>query len=276
MERILYGKPVADALIEKSLQCIKEAYRGRKPALAVVRIGNDEASISYIKGLMKSCERANVEVLVIEMEESIAQEAACQKVCDLSADSKIDGILLQLPLPKHLDERALIECIAVDKDVDGITMGNAGRFWLNQRAFTPCTAQAVIEVAKYYQIPLAGKRVVIFGRSQIVGKPLVQCFLNEHATVSIAHSKTLDCKQLALDSDIIVSAVGKADFIQRDWMNQQVIFDVGINFKEGKLCGDVSNTAYEQADAYTPVPKGIGVVTNAVLISHVVEAYKRR
>lgn len=254
----------------------------RKPKLIIIRVGNDYASGKYVANKIKKCEEVGIESEVIQFEEYVTQDVVKHKIKSLNSNAWVTGILLQLPLPKHLDEEELTAVISPEKDVDGFTKENMGKLVLGQEGNVACTPRGVISLLKHYGIEMEGKDVLIINRSNIVGKPLAQLFLNENSTVTIAHSKTKQLKFKMMNSDIIVTAVGKPNFIKHeDLMVGQTIVDVSINFnEEGKMCGDVCKDDYEKIinDLHcnlTPVPNGVGQMTVIELIEQTIEIAER-
>ncbi|MGL4451412.1 MAG: bifunctional 5,10-methylenetetrahydrofolate dehydrogenase/5,10-methenyltetrahydrofolate cyclohydrolase [Sarcina sp.] len=254
----------------------------RKPKLVIIRVGNDYASGKYVANKIKKCEDVGIESEVIQFEEHVTQDVVKHKIKSLNSNAWVTGILLQLPLPKHLDEEELTAAITPEKDVDGFTKENIGKLILGQEGNVACTPRGIISLLKYYNIQMEGKDVLIINRSNIVGKPLAQLFLNENATVTIAHSKTKNLKFKMMNSDIIVTAVGKPNFIKHeDLMVSQTIVDVSINLnEEGKMCGDVCKDDYDKIVNHafcnlTPVPNGVGQMTVIELIEQTIEIAER-
>ena len=275
---ILKGAPVAAALAEKSAAltaALKE--KGTQPTLAILRIGQRDDDLSYERGAMKRCAAAGVEVRSVVLPESVTQQELMDRLEDLNQNESIHGILLLRPLPRHLDEEAARRALAPEKDVDGITDGSlAGVFTGSGRGFAPCTAQAVLEALQYYNIPIAGKKAVVMGRSLVVGRPAAMLLMQKNATVTVCHSRSENVPEITRSADILVVAAGKMGAVGAAYLRPgQVVIDVGIHFNEatGKLCGDVNFAEAEPlAAALTPVPGGLGAVTTAVLVNHVVEA----
>lgn len=281
---ILDGKVVAASIKEQLKEEIDEAVASgcRRPRLVIISVGDDPASKVYVRNKMKAAEEvgiiANHFPMGILEDGSPTTEYVQGIVAKLNADNEIDGIMVQLPLPKHLDERAIIDAIDPAKDVDGLTTTNIGRLRSGQDCLKPCTAAGIIDLLKYYNIRLDGKDVTIIGRSNIVGKPLADLMMAEGATVMQCHSKTKDLAFHAAFSSIVVSAVGKAKFINDRyvWANTDTVIDVGINRDEnGKLCGDVDFEGIkDKVGNITPVPGGVGPMTVAELMKNVVIAWR--
>ena len=278
---ILKGAPVAAALAEKSAaDAAALTEKGIKPTLAILRVGERDDDLSYERGAMKRCAAAGVEVRNVVFPDAVTQQELMAKLEDLNQNESIHGVLILRPLPKHLDEEAVRQALAPEKDVDGITDGSlAGVFSGSGRGFAPCTAQAVVETLQYYSIPLAGKKAVVMGRSLVVGRPAGMLLMQKNATVTICHSRSENVPAITREADILVVAAGKMGAVGAPYLRAgQVVIDVGIHFNEKtqKLCGDVDFAAAEGiVAAVTPVPGGLGAVTTAVLVNHVVEAAKR-
>ncbi len=278
MAELLKGKPVADAITAKCSEKAKELReKGIVPCLAILRVGENDADISYERGAMKRCASADVEVRNVILPKDVSQEAFDEALEALNHDDSVHGILMFRPLPKHLNSEKARNMIAPEKDIDGCTDGSlAGVFTNTPKGFAPCTAQAAIEILDYYGIEISGKNVTVLGRSLVVGKPLALLLMNRNATITVCHRKTVDTQSIARKADIVVAAIGEAENITAQYLREgQYVIDVGISWNEakGKLCGDV---LFEEAEplvkAITPVPGGVGSVTTSVLVSHVIEA----
>ena len=277
MAEILKGAPVAAALNEKtSAEIARLSEKGVKPCLAVLRVGLNEADESYIRGIMKRAEALGVEAKVYALAETASEEEVLNAVEELNNDKNIHGVLMMRPLPKHIDEDRVRRALAPEKDMDGITdIALGGVFSGNNIGYAPCTAQSCIEILDYYGYDLKGKNVCVIGRSLVIGKPVAMMALGKNATVTICHSRTENLAETVKAADVVIAAVGKAGFVTGDMLREgQVVVDVGINVNaEGKLCGDVDFDAAEKiVAAITPVPGGVGAVTTAVLMPHLVEA----
>jgi methylenetetrahydrofolate dehydrogenase (NADP+) / methenyltetrahydrofolate cyclohydrolase len=261
--------------IAEEVQKLKSS--GVTPGLAVILVGNNHASRTYVKNKQKACQELGMHSVLIELPESISETELLFKIEELNGDQSIHGILVQLPIPKHIDEKRVIESISPVKDVDGFHPINIGRMMTGQDAFLPCTPFGIMVLLEEMGIAIAGKHVVVVGRSNIVGKPAGQLFLNEHATVTYCHSRTKDLKKHTAQADILVSAVGIANFINADHIKEgAVVIDVGMNRNDaGKLCGDV---AFEEVSAkagyITPVPKGVGPMTITMLMYNTLKSAK--
>ena len=249
----------------------------KKPSLVIIRVGDDFASGKYVANKIKKCDEVGIDSKIIHFDGDVKQEVVEETILNLNKDEDITGILLQLPIPKHLDEDYLTNLIEDEKDVDGFTIGNMGKLSLGLESNVACTPRGIITLLKEFNIEIEGQDVLIINRSNIVGKPLAQLFLKENATVTIAHSKTKNLKEKIVLSDIVVTAVGKANFLRADdFKNNTTIIDVSINFNElGKMCGDVAKEDYdvlvnEKQCNLTPVPNGVGQMTVIELIEQTI------
>ncbi|NYE04964.1 methylenetetrahydrofolate dehydrogenase (NADP+)/methenyltetrahydrofolate cyclohydrolase [Bacillus niacini] len=275
---IIDGKEIAakkKVEIASEVQKLKEF--GVTPGLAVILVGNNHASRTYVTNKEKTCRELGMHSVLIELPEMATQEELLTKIEELNGDPAIHGILVQLPLPKHIDETRVIESISPLKDVDGFHPINIGRMMTGQDAFLPCTPYGIMVLLEEMGISVAGKHVVVVGRSNIVGKPVGQLFLNQHATVTYCHSKTVDLQHHTSQADILVAAVGVANFINADHVKEgAVVIDVGINRNDaGKLCGDVAFDEVSQKAGYiTPVPKGVGPMTITMLMYNTLKSAK--
>lgn len=255
----------------------------KKPSLVIIRVGDDFASGKYVANKIKKCNEVGIDSKIIHFDGDVKQEVVEETILNLNKDEDITGILLQLPIPKHLDEDYLTNLIEDEKDVDGFTIGNMGKLSLGLESNVACTPRGIITLLKEFNIEIEGQDVLIINRSNIVGKPLAQLFLKENATVTIAHSKTKNLKEKIVLSDIVVTAVGKANFLRADdFKNNTTIIDVSINFNElGKMCGDVAKEDYdvlvnEKQCNLTPVPNGVGQMTVIELIEQTIEIAEKR
>lgn len=263
--------------LKKEVEDLKE--KGIIPKLVIILVGNDPASISYIKGKQKASEETGVEFKLEHLEESTTEQGLLQLIDQYNQDENVDGILVQLPLPKHINEKAVIEKISPEKDVDGFHPINVGRMMTGQEAFLPCTPAGIVELIKSANIAIAGKHVVVVGRSNIVGKPVGQLLLNENATITYCHSKTINLQSFTKQADILIVAVGKANFLTDEYIKDgAVVIDVGVNrLESGKLVGDVDfEKAKEKASYITPVPGGVGPMTITMLVYNTVLSAKKR
>ena len=276
----LEGAPVAKARQEALKDKITAFSRtvGRPPGLAVVIVGADPASQVYVKSKVRTCISLGIESFHFELPADISEAALKAKVQELNANPHVDGILVQLPLPKHIHADAVLETIRPEKDPDGLTVGNLGLLFAGRKRVAPCTPWGVMAILEHYQIPVAGKNVVVIGRSNIVGKPQAQLMLDANATVTICHSKTRDLHQHTKLADIVVVAAGQPRFIGREaFKDGAVVVDVGIHRPNsgdfaGRLCGDVRFEELEGvAHAATPVPGGVGPMTIQMLMENTVQ-----
>lgn len=272
----LAGPPAAEALLRETAE--RAAKLAQKPHLSIVRLGEDPASVSYVAGKDARAKETGLSSTVHALPEETTQAELLALIRQLNGDSSVNGILVQLPLPKHIDEQEILLAIDPDKDVDGFHPMNVGRLWTNHPASVPCTPQGVMYLLKHYGIDPAGKRVVIIGRSNIVGRPMAGLLMNAHATVTVAHSRTRDLRAVTREADILIAAIGKAHFVTPDMVKPgAVVIDVGINRleregKKPKLLGDVHPDVAQVASAMTPVPGGVGPMTIAQLLGNTVAA----
>lgn len=270
------GKTVAAKVKERVRQEAKKL--PRKPGLAVILVGNDPASRVYVNGKRKDCEECGFYSEEYTLQENVSQQELLELVGTLNVREDIDGILVQLPLPKHIHERTIIEAISPAKDVDCFHPINVGNLMIGEKGFLPCTPTGIMELLEEYGIDPAGKRAVVVGRSNIVGKPIALLLLAWNATVTICHSKTPELAEHCRQADILVAAVGRRGLITADMVKEgAVVIDVAMNRDEnGKLCGDVDYEAVaEKASYITPVPGGVGPMTRAVLMENTLLAAKR-
>jgi len=272
---ILNGYEIAEKRREQLKEKIEELKNLRIiPKLAVIQVGSNDASNIYIRNKKNTCEKVGIEFELYSYEETITFEELKEEISKLNKDKKIHGILVQSPLPKHLNESEVFNVIQKEKDVDGFTTENIGALWNNKTGLISCTPKGIITLLKEYQIKIEGKHVVILGRSNIVGKPLALLFLNENASVTILHSKSKDIKTLTAQADILVSAVGKPNLVTKDMVKKgAIVIDVGINRIDGHIKGDVDFESVSEIASYiTPVPKGVGPMTIESILENVIEA----
>ena len=281
MAEILKGKPVADHLDEISLakaEALRE--KGIIPLLAVLRVGARDDDISYERGASKKCRKTGVEVRSVVLPEDVEQDEFYRTLDELNNDPKVHGVLMFRPLPKHLDNERARLSINPDKDVDGCGNRSLTGVFINKKmGFAPCTAEAAMQILDYYGIELSGKRVVVIGRSLVVGKPLAMLLLNRNATVTVCHSRSVNIPEITKEADIIICCTGVMESVNAEYVREgQTVIDVGITYneKKQKLCGDVLFEEVEPiVERITPVPGGVGSVTTSVLVSHVIEAAER-
>ena len=275
---LLYGADTAEKIKDEISGMLSEL-KGYIPTLGIVRIGSNPADISYEKGAVKKMESLSLKTKVFEFDENISSDNFIDEFKKINEDDEIDGILLFRPLPKHIDEKKVIEVLDERKDLDGISYKNIAKVFAgDESGFAPCTAKAVIKILESNNIELEGKNVVVLGRSMVIGKPVAMLAIQKNATVTLCHSKTVDLKKVCKNADILIVAIGRAKMINDDYIGEDaVVIDVGINFFEGKLCGDVDLENVKNAAMATPVPKGVGAVTTSVLAQHlVIAALKKR
>lgn len=281
MAKVVYGSELSAELKQQMKQKIEDyAARGmRRPCLAVILAGDDPASHSYVKGKEKACQAVGIESRMHYLPATVGQEELECLIDALSQDDGVDGILVQLPLPKGLDEDSAILRISPDKDVDGLHPVNVGKFFLGEEGFVPCTPLGVMELLKRMECDVEGKRAVVVGRSKLVGTPVARLLQNANATVTVCHSRTRDLASVCREADILVAAIGKPRFITREFVKPGAfVIDVGVNRKDdGRLCGDVSFEDVEPvAAAITPVPKGVGPMTICMLLANTLQGYERK
>lgn len=276
---IIDGKQTAAevrAQLRVRAAAFEEKY-GRKVGLAVVLIGEDPASQVYVRNKIKGCEDAGIRSFAHYLPADVTQAQAEELVRALASDEAVHGILVQLPLPKHLDAEHILACIPAAKDVDGFSAENIGRLALNEEGTVACTPLGVMELLRRYHVETRGKRAVIIGRSNIVGRPMALLLLNADATVTVCHSRTVNLAEECVRADILVAAIGKPNFITADMVKEgAVVIDVGINRVDGKLIGDVDFAAVSQkASLITPVPGGVGPMTIAMLLQNAISCAER-
>jgi methylenetetrahydrofolate dehydrogenase (NADP+)/methenyltetrahydrofolate cyclohydrolase len=274
--RLLQGAPIA-AEIRASVKDDVEAFKRRNgfaPALAVVIVGRDAPSIVYLQQILRSCRNVGISGNLIEIPGRVSAMSLRERIEQLNADPLVSGIIVQMPLPKHIPLSTVTDTIDPDKDIDGINLRNAGLMTLGYEGFLPTTAQAAVEILKRSGVTIEGARAAVVGRSNVVGKPAAILLLREHATVTICHSRTWDLEAVLRASDIVVVAVGKPGLVTGRMLKRgAVVVDVGINVVNGKIVGDVDfESAKTVASAITPVPGGVGPVTNALLLTHLLRA----
>jgi len=272
MTSILDGKKVAESIYSQLL--LEVSLLPVVPKLAVILVGNDPASETYVRSKAKKCQALGLQSETIKFPDSVSEETLLAKVKELNQDKGTHGILIQLPLPSHISKSRLFESLDPLKDVDGLTAENAGRLMLGKPRLVPCTPMGVMEMLKFYSIPVEGRRAVVLGRSEIVGKPMAQLLINANATVTVCHSKTKDIGSFTRSAEIIVAAIGKAKLVGPDLISEgAVVVDVGIHRVGDGLCGDVDYKNVEsKCHAISPVPGGVGPMTIAILMKNLVLA----
>lgn len=278
---IIDGKQIAQQLKEELREqvAVLTGQYGRKPCLDVIIVGQNPASMSYVKSKIKATEYCGFDGELIQLPEATSQEELLRVIAERNGKDDVDGILVQLPLPKHIDEQTVIEAIAPEKDVDGFHPSNVAGLWLNQPAIVPCTPLGIIALLEQTHVDLGGRHAVVVGRSNIVGKPIAKLLLDKNCTVTIAHSRTKDLAAICRKADILIVAVGRPRMITADMVKQgAIVIDVGINrLEDGRLVGDVDfETVAPVAGAITPVPGGVGPMTITMLMRNTIECYKKR
>ena len=280
MAIIIDGKELAKKIRNNlRIECEELKQKNIKSKLAVIMVGDDPASKVYVRNKSKACEDVGIEYDEYLLDKETTQKELIELIKKLNDEKNINGILLQSPIPSNLDINEAFRTIAPEKDVDGFNPVNVGKLVLNQDTFVSCTPYGIIKMFEEYNIDLSGKNVVILGRSNIVGKPLIHCCLNKNATVTTCHSKTQNLAQKAKEADILISAIGKAHFVTADMVKENaVVIDVGINrLDNGKITGDVDfENVKEKVSYITPVPGGVGPMTIAMLMNNVIKATRRQ
>lgn len=278
MAQLIDGKLISTQIkdeLKAEVAQLKE--KGIVPCLAVIQVGNDPASSVYVNNKKKACAYIGIDSKAFELDENTTQEALLSLVEELNQDSSVNGILVQLPLPKHIDENAVIHAIAPEKDVDGFHPETVGNMCIGSKGFLPCTPAGVIQLLKRSNVEIEGKECVVIGRSNIVGKPMAMLLLRENGTVTITHSRTKDLKDVTKRADILIAAIGKPKFVTAEYVKEgAVVIDVGIHRNENnKLCGDVDfDDVVDKVSAITPVPGGVGPMTIAMLMNNCVETVR--
>ena len=279
MAEIIDGKLVSK-VVRQRIAAEIESFRsetGITPGLAVIQVGCDPASTVYVRNKHKACLEVGITSYQIELPEATTEEELLSKIDELNADEAVSGILVQLPLPAHIDEQKVIERISPFKDVDAFHPENVGRIMIGNYSFLPCTPAGVMELLAYYNIEVSGKRCAVIGRSNIVGKPMAHLLMEKNGTVTVCHSRTKNLAEITRDADLLVVAIGRANFLTADMVKEgAVVIDVGINrLPDGVLCGDVDFTEVEKmASAITPVPGGVGPMTITMLMKNTLMAAK--
>lgn len=278
MAEILDGKTLAKKIRkELKLEVEELKQKGIIPKLAVIMVGDNSASQVYVRNKSRACEKVGIEFEEFLFDKDTLEEELINTIDNLNKDEKIHGILLQSPVPKHINIQKAFERISPSKDVDGFNAVNVGKLATGQDAFISCTPYGIVKILEEYGIETEGKNAVILGRSNIVGKPMIQCMLNKNATVTVCHSRTKNIEEITKNADILIAAIGKPNFVKYDMVKPgAVVIDVGINrLEDGSLCGDVDfENLCEKASYITPVPGGVGPMTIAMLLNNVVKAAK--
>ena len=275
---IISGKELSDELrseIVERVKVIKNIY-DVAPHLAVIIVGDDPASQSYVKGKSKACDEVGITNTTIQLPSDVSQQDLIQTIDELNRNSKIDGILVQLPLPNHIDEASVMNYINPLKDVDGFHPVNVDGLYTGKKCIKPCTPTGIIKLLKKAKVEIEGKNVVVLGRSNIVGLPVAKMLLDENATVTVCHSKTKNLKEITSQADILIVAIGKPKFVTADMVKDgAVVIDVGVNRVDGKLVGDVDfDNVEHKTSVITPVPGGVGPMTITCLLENTIECFK--
>lgn len=270
---LLDGKKIKLEILKDLKQKIEQ--ESRKPGLVVIQIGEDPASSVYVTQKQKMADNLSIDFEHLKLSESVSEEEVLKIIDKFNEDNTIDGILVQMPIPSHLNSKKIQNAVRYEKDVDGLTDLNMGKLVHNEDSLVPCTPMGIIDLLDAYNIQIEEKKVVIVGRSDLVGKPLFNLMLNRNATVTLAHSKTQNLKDITKQADILVAAIGKANFITKDYLKKDaIVIDVGINRVDDKLCGDVDFEDVKEHVSYiTPVPGGVGQMTVAELGKNVYKAF---
>lgn len=278
MGQIIDGKLQAQKYKERIIQFINDRIKNglRVPCMVSLMVGNDGGSKFYLDNQRKVCEKLSIKFESITMSEETTESEIVEVITKLNVDNNVDGIMLQLPLPKHINEKNVTSSINSEKDIDSLTYENTGKFYRGEKAFVPCTPKGIIELIKSTGINISGKNAVVIGRSNIVGKPVFELLLNENATVTVCHSKTENLEEVCASADILVSAIGKPHFINKNFIKKgAIVIDVGTTVVDGKLKGDVDfDDVIDKAAFVTPVPGGVGSMTTTMLALNVCEALK--
>lgn len=271
----LDGRAVADAIAERVSERV--AAFAVAPRLVFVRVGEDPASASYVRSKQRLAQRVGLRAETLVLPAESDQDTLMASVRAIVADDDVDGVLVQLPLPDHLDEAPVLEAIDPDKDVDGFHAVNVGRLWSGLPGMVPCTPLGLEAICDHYEIPLLGQRVVIVGRSNLVGKPAAALFLRRHATLTLAHSRTRDLAAVVAQADVVIAAVGRGGIVHAGMVRPgATVLDVGMSRVDGRIVGDVAPDVWEVAGAVTPMPGGTGPVTVAMVVQNTVTAAERR
>ena len=282
MSEIINGKEIAKSLKESLAAKVVELDQkyGRTPNLVVILVGDDPGSVSYVTGKAKAANEVGIRNTTLRFPDTITEQELLAKVEELTNDSDVDGILVQLPLPQHIDENKVIATNAMEKDGDAFSPMSVARLWLKLPTVVPCTPNGIIKLLKSTGIEIQGKEAVVIGRSNIVGQPVAKLLLNENATVTIAHSRTVNLAEVTRNAEILVVAIGRPKFVTADMVaDGAVVIDVGVNRdpETGKLCGDVDFAAIEpKASVITPVPGGVGPMTICCLMENTIECFLRK
>lgn len=278
--KLIRGNEVAERIQAEISAELNELYKktGKIPGLAVVMAGENPASVSYVISKEKQSKKLGFYSQVHRLPENVSQEELLNLIQELNEDSRIHGFMVQLPLPEHINERAVLDAIDPSKDVDGTHPINLGKLFSNEKGFIPCTANSIMKMIEFTRQPVSGKSAVVVGRSNIVGKPLSLLLLRRNASITICHSKTRDLPQICCEADILVVAVGKPELVRSDWIKPgAIVIDVGVSQVGDKLVGDIAfEEAKEVAGWLSPVPGGVGPITITMLLWNTLEAFKQQ
>ena len=275
--KLLNGKELADKIKDEIEEEVDAMWS--KPCLAVIQVGDNPASSVYVRNKEKACKHCGIKSKIYKFKEIVSEDQLISFIHELNENWSVNGILVQLPLPSHIDEHKVIQSIAPEKDVDGFHPLNVANLWLKKECMLPCTPKGIIKLLDKANIDIAGKNAVVIGRSNIVGLPISKLLLDRNATVTITHSKTTNLKEVTSKADILIAAIGKARFVKEDMVKEgAVVIDVGVNRDEnGKLCGDVDFDSVEpKVSVITKVPGGVGPMTICCLMENTIEAFKRK
>ncbi len=280
----LLGGPVAQKICENIIDRLEKAkksdkYPGRLPKLAIVRVGRREDDLAYERGAVKRTEKVGMDCETFEFDTDITNEEFQKEFIKINSDNDIDGILLFMPLPKHINTQEAIANFCPDKDLDGLTLGNMAALYAGTDGYAPCTAEAVIKLLEYSDIDVDGKNVTVIGRSNVIGKPVSMMLIDKNATVTVCHSHTKNLKDICQRAEILVAAIGRAKMIDDSYISDgTVVIDVGVNVDEdGNLCGDTDfESVSKKASLITPVPRGVGNITTSVLSEHLLRSYLKK
>lgn len=280
MAEIIYGSELSKKIKGQIKEQVEKIVQDGKrlPTLAVVLVGDNPASLSYVKGKDKACHEVGFGSRMITLKEETSEDELREVIEALNQDESVDGILVQMPLPKHLDENKVILMIDPNKDVDGLHPVNVGNLYLGMDGFVPCTPLGIMEMIKEAKVEMSGKSAVVIGRSKLVGTPVARLLQNENCTVTVCHSRTKDIEKVCSEADILIAAIGQPKKITSEWVKAgSCVIDVGINRVDGKLVGDVDfESVSQKAGVITPVPKGVGPMTITMLLSNTLKAYQRK
>ena len=280
----LLGGPVAQKICENIIDRLEKAkksdkYPGRLPKLAIVRVGKREDDLAYERGAVKRTEKVGMDCETFEFDTDITNEEFQKEFIKINSDNDIDGILLFMPLPKHINTQEAIANFCPDKDLDGLTLGNMAALYAGTDGYAPCTAEAVIKLLEYSDIDVDGKNVTVIGRSNVIGKPVSMMLIDKNATVTVCHSHTKNLKDICQRAEILVAAIGRAKMIDDSYISDgTVVIDVGVNVDEdGNLCGDTDfESVSKKASLITPVPRGVGNITTSVISEHLLRSYLKK